>query len=212
MCNGARLYAAAVLFTQDAWPGLRDGRITVTFRRWKRPQAIAGRRYRTPVGIIEVERVDVVDPARITKTDAGRAGAASPAAVVAALRGTPDLPVYRIAFHLVAEPDPRAELAATDALDAHAVAEIGRRLARLDRASSHGPWTTATLELIAANPDRRAGDLSAMVGREKEPFKLDVRKLKNLGLTLSQTIGYRLSPRGDAYLRAKHQSPDAGAG
>ena len=41
-----------------------------------------------------------------------------------------------------------------------------------------------------------------MLDREKEPFKLDVRKLKNLGLTLSLSVGYRISPRGAAYLRA----------
>ena len=34
-----------------------------------------------------------------------------------------------------------------------------------------------------------------------QPFKLDVRKLKGLGLTISLGTGYRLSPRGEAYLR-----------
>jgi hypothetical protein len=57
------------------------------------------------------------------------------------------------------------------------------------------------LATIATHPARRAGDLAAMLGREREPFKLDVRKLKNLGLTLSLEVGYRLSPRGEAYLR-----------
>ena len=57
------------------------------------------------------------------------------------------------------------------------------------------------LALIAQHPDRRAGDLAQMLDREKEPFKLDVRKLKNLGLTLSLPVGYRISPRGAAYLR-----------
>ncbi|MEJ7721115.1 MAG: hypothetical protein WKF58_12005 [Ilumatobacteraceae bacterium] len=36
---------------------------------------------------------------------------------------------------------------------------------------------------------------------ETAPFKLDVRKLKNLGLTHSLAVGYELSPRGRAYLR-----------
>jgi hypothetical protein len=31
-------------------------------------------------------------------------------------------------------------------------------------------------------------------------FKVHVRKLKNLGLTLSLPVGYRLSPRGEEYL------------
>jgi hypothetical protein len=80
------------------------------------------------------------------------------------------------------------------------VAVLDARLARLDRASSHGPWTAATLALIAARPAVRAGDLADAVGRERLAFKADVRKLKNLGLTLSLATGYQLSPRGEAYL------------
>jgi ribosomal protein S19E (S16A) len=37
-------------------------------------------------------------------------------------------------------------------------------------------------------------------GRERHPFKTDVRKLKELGLTESLEVGYRLSPRGQALL------------
>ena len=54
--------------------------------------------------------------------------------------------------------------------------------------------------MIESHPGRRAPDLAAHFGREVQPFKTDVRKLKNLGLTLSLTVGYRLSPRGEAYL------------
>ena len=39
------------------------------------------------------------------------------------------------------------------------------------------------------------------VGRETQPFKTGVRKLKALGLTISLETGYRLSPRGEAFLR-----------
>jgi hypothetical protein len=35
---------------------------------------------------------------------------------------------------------------------------------------------------------------------ERAPFKLDVRKLKRLGLTESLEVGYRLSPRGRAFI------------
>jgi hypothetical protein len=80
--------------------------------------------------------------------------------------------------------------------------DIQRRLDRLDRASTHGPWTRAVLETIAANPAVRAPDLAAGFGRETQPFKRDVRKLKELGLTISLDVGYRLSPRGEAYLAA----------
>ncbi|HEX5587075.1 MAG TPA: hypothetical protein VFZ17_07185 [Acidimicrobiia bacterium] len=191
-----------MLFEQRFWAGIADGSITVTFRRWKRPQAVAGRRYRTPGGIVEAERVTTVDPSTVTKADARRAGYASPDALVADLRGDPSTPVTRIQFHLVDEPDPRAVLAATASLDDADVATIDARLDRFDRSSRHGAWTRGVLLAIEEHPATRAPDLAASFGRETAEFKLDVRKLKNLGLTLSLPVGYRLSPRGEAYLRA----------
>jgi hypothetical protein len=197
-----------VLFQAAFWPLIADGRVTLTFRRWKRRQVVAGHRYRTGhriVGrvIIEVDQVDEVDPAAISDAEAVRAGFPDAATLVAQLRGDADLPVYRIAFHAVDEPDPRAVLAATDDLSADDRAEIDRRLDRLDRASTHGPWTRAVLACIAERPATRAADLAESFARETQPFKTDVRKLKNLGLTESLEVGYRLSPRGSAFLAAE---------
>ena len=62
---------------------------------------------------------------------------------------------------------------------------------------------------IAAQPGRRAPDLAAAFGREVLPFKTDVRKLKNMGLTISLRIGYQLSPRGIAYLQRSHRAARA---
>ena len=174
--------------------------MTVLLRRWTRRQAIPGRRYRTAAGIIEVDEVELVAVGDITVQDARAAGAPDVATAVAELRGPDDLPVTRVRFHAVHEPDPRSVLAADGALSDEDVAAIGRRLARMDRASSHGPWTHATLRAIADRPEVRAGDLAEAAGRERLDFKRDVRKLKGLGLTLSFPIGYRLSPRGEAYL------------
>jgi len=182
--------------------GVARGEITLTFRRWKRCQVVAGHRYRTAAGRIEVDKVDVVDAAKISNADARRAGFASRAELLAALRGTDDLPTYRIRFHAVAGPDERDTLAASAGLAAGDIDEITRRLDRLDRASAHGEWTRAVLDAIDRRPAVRAADLAKEFGRETQPFKLDVRKLKNLGLTISLERGYRLSPRGEAYLRA----------
>jgi hypothetical protein len=188
-----------VLYEMRFRDGVQDGSVTVTFRRWKRRQVTAGNRYRTAVGMLEVDSVDVIDASKITDADAKRSGYPSAAAVLADLRGTDDLPIYRVRFHAVHEPDPRDQLAATATLTDDEVADLDRRLDRLDRASSHGPWTTETLAIIAEHPARRAGDLAELLGRERDPFKLDVRKLKNLGLTLSLEVGYRISPRGEEY-------------
>ena len=173
---------------------IQRGEITVMFRRWKRSQVVPGRVYRTAVGRLFVDAVDVVDPARLGARDVRAAGFATRTAAVAELRGSEDLPTYRIRFHALHEPDPRATLAASDALADDELADLDRRLARLDRASSHGPWTLAVLDAVAARPAVRAADLAHAFGRETQAFKIDVRKLKNLGLTISLERGYRLSP------------------
>ena len=182
-------------------PAIDDGSVTVLFRRWRRPLAVAGHEYRTAAGRLLVEAVTTVDPARVSRADARRAGYADAGALLADLRGEPQWPVYRLAVRPVTGADPRDQLANRDALDPADVAAISARLDRLDRASTHGSWTRETLALVEARPAVRAPDLAASVGRETLPFKTDVRKLKNLGLTLSLRVGYELSPRGRAYLR-----------
>jgi hypothetical protein len=183
--------------------GIRDGSITVVFRRWKRRQVTAGKTYRTAAGRVVVDEVTVVPPSRIRSADARAAGYPSVAAAVADLRGTPGDPVFLLRVRPAVDDDPRTVLATTTALSTEDVAEITRRLERLDRTSDHGPWTEQTLAIIRRRPAVRAGDLAAELGRETLPFKADVRKLKNLGLTLSLMVGYQLSPRGEAYVRLR---------
>src|SRR3954454_9119941 len=157
-------------FEQRYGPAIADGSLTLTFRRWIRPQVVAGRRYRTAAGMLEVEAIDLASPGDITDAEAVQAGYPSAAALVA---GLPDsaAPLYRVRFHGVAEPDPREELAAADDLSADDVAQLDARLERLDRASSSGPWTMAVLQVIAERPAVRAPDLAASFGREALAFK-----------------------------------------
>ena len=103
-------------------------------------------------------------------------------------------------FRLVEGGDPRDALAADGELSEEDVADIRKRLARLDAASKHGPWTMETLRLIERRPRVRAKTLADELGREKEDLKLDIRKLKNLGLTQSLETGYEISARGRAFL------------
>ncbi|UZN03206.1 hypothetical protein [Cellulomonas sp. S1-8] len=204
--------------------GIADGTVTLAFRRWQRVDVRPGARFRTSAGVVEVTSVDVVDPATLTDADAHAAGLPDVAALlglldpaaVAKRRRTarygrapvvdespaPDAtgwPVYRVAL-VWAGPDPREALREDADLTDADVAAIDLRLDRLDRASTHGPWTTATLDVIRRRPHVRAPDLAAELGRERDPFKLDVRKLKGLGLTQSFEVGYALSPRGEAYV------------
>lgn len=192
-----------MLIEQRLWAGIQDGSITVMFRRWKRRQVTAGNTYRTAAGRIVVDEVTRVAPSRIRRADALAAGYRSIGEAVADLRGTPGDPVFLLRLHPATDVDPRAVLANDTELSTSDVEAITARLERLDKASSHGPWTEETLAIIQRLPAVRAGDLADELGREMLPFKVDVRKLKNLGLTLSLLVGYQLSPRGEAYLRLR---------
>jgi hypothetical protein len=194
-----------MLFEARLRDGLADGSITVAFRRWQRPQVLAGRRYRTGgryrmnMGdpLVEVERVDVVAPEKITKADAKRAGFRSPEALLASLRGDASLPLYRVRFKRVEEPDPRDVLSRS----VDDLAAVDARLARLDKAAfPEEPWTVRILQTIADHPEVVSTELAEGLGLERFVFKRRVRSLKELGLTLSLTVGYRISPRGAAYL------------
>jgi hypothetical protein len=189
-----------VMFTMDAIPGLADGSITVTFRNWKKPQAKAGGRFHKGDLWFQVDSVKRVRVDRITKADARRAGEADVDGVLRRLANPgPDAEVYRIAFHRIPPAGPPVDQADLSADD---VAELDRRLDRLDATSSVGPWTRSTLAAIADNPGVVSTALAEVLGRERPAFKLDVRKLKRLGLTISLEVGYQLSPRGQAYLDA----------
>ncbi len=189
-----------MLFRRRSLDGIKAGEITLAFRRWDRPRVRPGGRQRTAVGELAIDSLAPVERAGITSEDAARAGHASLDELFAELDARGDAPIWRIELHWAGE-DPRRSLRERADLEGADFEELRARLDRLDRASRHGPWTHETLDLIAQRPEVRAADLAAAVGREKHPFKLDVRKLKELGLTESLEAGYRLSPRGRALLQ-----------
>jgi hypothetical protein len=189
-------------FEQRLRDGIHTGEIVLAFRRWKRSQVVPGHRYRTGIDMVEVEAVDVVEPSSVDAAQAREAGYASVGDLLAGLRGDPAFPVYRIRLRRIDGPDPRDELARTASLTDSDVAAITARLARMDKSSGRGPWTGAVLALIADRPAVVSTVLAEAIGWERQDFKLHVRRLKALGLTLSLDVGYRLSPRGESYLRS----------
>ena len=181
---------------------IRAGEVTLAFRRWERPRARPGGRQRTVLGELRIDSVEKVSRSKISREDARRAGYGTVRELLAELDARGDAPIWRIELHWAGE-DPRRVLRERAELSADERSALAARLDRMDRASRHGPWTRETLELIAARPAVRAADLAESVGRERLPFKRDVRKLKELGLTESLETGYRLSPRGRALMEAE---------
>lgn len=162
----------------------------------------------TPAGQLSIRSVEPVEVDAISDEDARRAGFDSRESLLAELGRRPDGVVYRIEFGEL-RPDPRVALRSAPATDAADAMALRQRLRRLDERAEGGAWTARTLAALRAHPGVRAGDVCVLLGKHKERFKLDVRKLKSLGLTESPGTGYRLSPRGAALL--DELSAEAGA-
>jgi hypothetical protein len=185
-----------MLFKQAIRARVLAGTVTIAFRRWTKPSVKAGGFLVMGARRLAIDEVRPVSEAEITEADAQAAGEDSRADLMAALaKGRGEL--HRIAFHLEGV-DPRIALRNDDDLSAADRSALEKRLAQMD---AKGAWTSRFMDLIAAHPGRRAADLAVMAGLERLEFKVRVRRLKALGLTISLETGYRLSPRGEALRR-----------
>ncbi len=211
-----------MLLRMDVLARIVAGEIDVVYRLWRKPTVKAGGRLRTAMGELAIDAVEEIDPASITDAEAARAGFSSADEARASLEARPvrtgtgkaaGKPVagrgrtakpdetsrpYRVVVHF-AGADTRSAL--RDDASAEAVAIVIAKLDAMDARSARGPWTRRTLALIAQWPGRRAPELAELEGMDTAVFKTDVRKLKELGLTISLAVGYTLSPRGEAVLR-----------
>lgn len=183
-----------MLFRQDVLQGIAAGRVTLAFRRWRRAAPADGSQLRSPVGVLSLDRITVVDQGDITAEDIRRTGLDA-AELRASIAGEGTL--LRIELRLLGD-DPRLALRETVPA-AGELETVVARLARLDSASSTR-WTTSYLEMIGHQPGVVARLLAPRVRAELPLFKRRVRQLKELGLTESLEVGYRLSPRGRAVL------------
>lgn len=184
-----------MLISADDFEAIVSGRVDTAFRRWVRPTVKAGGTLTTAAGVLAIDAVDVVALNAVTTEDLKRAGFGGRDELDAMLgdrKGT----LYRIRLHYVGD-DPRVALRDTAALSDADAEAIGQTLARMDGGT---PWVRRTLELIGQQPGHSAQELAATLGVEKLKFKSNVRRLKALGLTESLDVGYRLSPRGQAWL------------
>jgi hypothetical protein len=153
--------------------------------------------------LLEVTAVSQVSPSSITDDEARRAGSSSATALRERLEGQGhDGRVWRVEFRCLGEDD-RIARRNDPSLTAEKLLKLQTRLKRMDDASSTGAWTDKTLQLIASHPGVVSTRLAQRMKMERQAFKINVRKLKELGLTESLEIGYRLSPLGEAFMRGR---------
>ena len=205
-----------MLISKPVAEAIRAGTVTQAFRRWDAPRVKAGGVQLTPAGLVRFDAVSRVrDPDRLTERDARKAGVKDLATLRTFLTPRERKPsprggrggdtVYRIRLSWAGE-DPR--IALRESLpDDETLRDIATRLHRLD-ARPTGAWTREILEWIRDHPRVVSKELAALRDVELLPMKVDIRKLKALGLTISHDVGYELSPRGTAYLEWLERRPD----
>ena len=187
-----------MLLRSDILGRIRDGHVSLAFRRWHRRSVRPGGTLLTSIGRLQIASVSTTEEDTITADDARRAGYTSLDDLLDELNRRPAGVIYRVEFNGI-EPDPRIELRESIPDDAE-LTTILQQLDKLDARSPVGPWTRPVLELVATRPGVLAENLANELGMEKLAFKSRVRKLKALGLTVSLDTGYRLSARGESVL------------
>jgi hypothetical protein len=191
-----------MLFKTRFQEGIRAGEITCTVRIWKRPRVKIGGRYALGGGAIVVDRIHETRLDDITPALARRSGFSSVVDLLKTAKHGAGERVFIIDFHYDGSASARA-VPATHVGDGEELAKLARRLDAMDQRTPEGPWTRETLRLIRERPAVRAALLARALGRARDDFKRDVRKLKRLGLTISLDIGYRLSEKGEALLASR---------
>ncbi len=195
-----------MLFKQIHLQGILEGNVSLAFRVWEKPSVKKESLIKTPIGVIRILNVEAIEKEQITSIQAKKAGYSSKEDLLKTLkpfRKDSDGIIYKIEVQYHSE-DPRIQLR-EDNLTNEKFSEIIARLDRLDSANKQGPWTRKILSVIAKYPYKKAAELSQRTGLEKEWLKLNIRKLKNLGLTISHTVGYELSPLGKQFFHRWNQ-------
>ena len=180
----------AVLFKERFWAGLRDGSLTVAYRRWKRPSVKSGGTLISPGGLLAIDSVEAVGDAQVDDHAARMAGYEGREELFAGLRG--DGQLYRIRFHRLGD-DPRVAL--REGAD-----PTMSEWSAIEKVLSRNDWALPYLRLIEESPGVVSTELARKATVERPVFKQRVRRLKALGLTESLEVGYRISPRGRAVL------------
>ena len=189
-----------MLFKIDILKQIGEGTVTTAYRRWAKPAVKAGNTLMTSVGVLKITSVEEIDYTTITDKDIQKAGLKNRAQLDKELSFKKDGTLYKILFRLQGE-DPRLALREETDITVEEFEQLKTKLEKMDKTSKYGPWTETILKLIAKHPGKHAIFFAEKLGMEKDWLKLHIRKLKNLGLTISLSVGYEIAPRGEKFMQ-----------
>src|SRR5690606_5315177 len=187
-----------MLFKEVHLKGIQSGKVSLAFRRWEKPTVKKGSLLKTAIGLVEIVDITTTSLKAITEAHVLKAGFDNREALLKSLRQNDKAKIYKITIRYHSE-DPRIALR-EQTLTPEKYTELKEKLARLDKFSKQGHWTRDTLLAIKDNPHVHAVSIAKITGFEKDWLKVNIRKLKNAGLTISHQVGYELSPLGNAFV------------
>lgn len=189
-----------MLFKEIHLSGIKSGKITLAFRKWQKASIKCGSLLNTSVGLVKIGKIETINENDITDNDVLNAGFADKKQLLKSFTHNSTGTIFKISvsFHSA---DPRIKLREQTELSEQQFTSLKKMLERLDNHSRHGPWTGKILLTIKDNPNLHAIGIAKLTGFEKERLKLNIRKLKNLGLTISHNVGYELSPLGKNFTK-----------
>lgn len=188
-----------MLLKQSRLLKIKSGDASLVFRKWKRPLVNKGSIIKTSVGQIEILDIMEVKKENITQDEAIQGAYKNLDDLINNLQKIKEGKTYKIELRYHSE-DPRIKLREQSIITDEDYELLLKKLQRLDKYSKQGSWTLLFLNAIKNNPELRAEDLANKIGKEKMWLKIHVRKLKNLGLTISHKVGYTISPLGKSML------------
>lgn len=188
-----------MLFKEIHLSGIKSGKIALAFRKWQKASVKSGSLLHTSIGLVEIRKVETVNENDITNKDALNAGFTDKEQLLKSFTHNSTGAIFKISvsYHSA---DPRIKLREQTELSEPQFTDLKKKLEQLDNHSKQGYWTEKILLTIKDNPNLHAIGIAKLTGFEKEWLKLNIRKLKNLGLTISHNVGYELSPLGKIFV------------
>ncbi|MGJ1415184.1 ASCH domain-containing protein [Sphingobacterium multivorum] len=189
-----------MLFKEAHLQAIKSGEITLAFRKWQKASVKPGSLLHTSIGLVKIHKIEAVNENDITSKDLLEAGFTDKKHLQQSFTHNSKGTIFKISISYHSE-DPRIKLREQSELSEQQFFDLKMKLERLDNHSKQGHWTEKILLTIKDNPSLHAIGIAKLTGFEKEWLKLNIRKLKNLGLTISHNIGYELSPLGNEYVK-----------
>jgi hypothetical protein len=90
-----------MLLKRTILDGIADGRISLVFRRWRRPTVKKGGTLNTAIGVLAIDDIALIDARAIADQDSIQAGYATLTALKAELSKRTEGDIYRIAVRRV---------------------------------------------------------------------------------------------------------------